>query len=159
MTDPAPARSGNVLPFPARFTPAPDEEPDVDGAEDAEPGQRTAAPGGGPGGLPGDDVDVDADHRDWAWVEEWRAGNEPTPWAAGLALAAFAALVVGIAIVVLSSGLSANPVIAVVVNLLVAAGLVPAIWLSRELPVLRWIGLGAAVGVLGGWVAAISMLG
>ncbi|TKV62302.1 DUF2537 domain-containing protein [Nakamurella flava] len=68
-------------------------------------------------------------------------------------------LVVGIAIVVLSDGLSGNPVVAVLVNLLVAAGLVPAIWLSRELPVLRWIGLGAAVGVVAGWITAIGMVG
>lgn len=159
MTDPALVRPGNVLPFPARFSP----QPDADAARvDAADGLAEGVGAEDPAALPDDDEtgdpDAPADHRDWAWVEEWRAGNEPTPWAWGLAVAAFTALLVAIAIVVLSSGLSANPVVAVVINLLVAAGLVPAIWLSRELPVLRWIGLGAAIGVVGGWVAAVSML-
>lgn len=134
---------GTVLPFPRRA--------DATVSTDAE----------SPSGEDDDGTadDTPGDHRDWAWVEEWRDGREPTPWAPGLAVAAFAMLVVGIAIVVLSDGLSGNPVVAVLVNLLVAAGLVPAIWLSRELPVLRWIGLGAAVGVVAGWITAIGMVG
>ncbi|MET0864350.1 MAG: DUF2537 domain-containing protein [Nakamurella sp.] len=105
----------------------------------------------------GDDKDGE-DHRDWAWVEEWRSGQEPTPWATGLVLAAFSALVVGVAIWVLCAGLADRPVIAVLINVLVAAGLSPAIWLSKDLPVLRWIAAGAALGVVGGWLAAILML-
>jgi hypothetical protein len=100
----------------------------------------------------------DREHRDWEWVEEWRAGNEPTPWATGLFLTGFAALVVGVAIWVLSAGLADRPVIAVLVNVLVAAGLTPAMWLCRGLPVLRWIAAGALLGVVGGWVAAVVML-
>ena len=162
--DPDAARAGNVLPFPARF-----------GAADAVPTGDTSATGGPvvtapahdpaadldpAAGEPGDgDEDGAVEHRDWVWVEEWRAGGESTPWAAGVALAAFAALLVGIAVVVLSTGLAANPIVAVLINLLVAAGLVPAIWLSRDLPVLRWIGLGAAVGVVVGWISAIGMVG
>lgn len=137
------ARIATVVPFPQR--PDTIEHPDPAGeGDDGEPDADESA------GV--------ADHRDWAWVQEWRDGGEPTPWAPGLAVAAFATLVVGIAVVVLSDGLAENTVVAVLVNLLVAAGLVPAIWLSRELPVLRWIGLGAAVGVLGGWVVAIGMV-
>lgn len=136
---------GTVLPFPRRV--------DAIVGTDADDADRTDEDDDG-----GDD-DTLGDHRDWAWVEEWRDGQEPTPWAPGLAVAAFAMLVVGIAIVVLSDGLAGNPVVAVLVNLLVAAGLVPAIWLSRELPVLRWIGLGAAVGVVAGWITAIGMVG
>ena len=98
------------------------------------------------------------EREDWAWVQEWRAGGEPTPWATGLALAAFSALVVGVAIWVLSAGLADRPIFAVAVNLLVAAGLAPAMWLSRELPVLRWIAAGALVGVAVGWVSALLML-
>ena len=52
----------------------------------------------------------------------------------------FSALVVGVAVWVLAAGLSDRPVVAVLVNLLVAGGLAPAIWLSRGLPVLRWVG-------------------
>jgi hypothetical protein len=95
---------------------------------------------------------------DWPWVQEWRAGQEPTPWATGGALAAFSALVVGVAVWVLSAGLSDRPIVAVLVNVLVAAGLAPAMWLSRGLPVLRWIAAGAAAGILAGWISAILML-
>ena len=108
-----------------------------------------------------DDGDGDGDGDrpvDWAWVEEWRAGNEPVPWASGLGLAGFSALVVGVAVWVLSAGLAGTPVLAVGVNLLVAGGLAPAMWLSRGLPVLRWIALGSAIGVLAGWVCALAML-
>ena len=91
-------------------------------------------------------------------MQEWRAGQEPTPWATGIALAVFSALVVGIAVWVLSAGLADRPVIAVLVNLLVAGGLTPAIWLSRGLPVLRWIAAGTVAGIVIGWVCAILML-
>lgn len=59
---------------------------------------------------------------------------------------------------VLSAGLSDRPIVAVLVNLLVAAGLAPAMWLSRGLPVLRWIAAGAAAGIVAGWISAILML-
>ncbi len=95
---------------------------------------------------------------DWPWVVEWRAGREPTPWATGLALTVFSALVVGVAVWVLSAGLVDRPIVAVLVNVLVAGGLAPAMWLSRDLPVLRWIAAGTLVGIVGGWVAALMML-
>lgn len=95
---------------------------------------------------------------DWPWVMEWRAAGEPTPWATGLVLTAFSALVVAIAVWVLSDGLADRPVVSVLVNVLVAAGLTPAMWLSRNLPVLRWIAAGALVGILAGWVIALLLL-
>lgn len=112
--------------------------------------------------LQSDDPDPQSlespDADDWAWVQEWRDGHERTPWVTGLPLSAFAALVVAVAIWVLSAGLSDRPVVAVLVNLLVAGGLAPAIWLSRGLPVLRWIAAGCAAGVVVGWISAILML-
>jgi len=96
--------------------------------------------------------------RDWAWVEEWRAAGEPVPWAAGLTVAAFAALLVGSAVYVLSAGLADHPLIAVGVNVLVVAGLGPAMWLSRALPVLRFIAGGAVIGVAAAWLAALVFL-
>ena len=96
--------------------------------------------------------------QEWAWITEWRESAEPAPWATGLPLAAFAAVLAGVAIWVLSAGLADRPVLAVVLNVLVAGGLVPAMWLSRHLPVLRWFAAGAAVGVAGGWIAALMML-
>lgn len=105
-----------------------------------------------------DKNDDESEPQDWAWVAEWRESAEPTPWATGLPLAAFAAVLAGVAIWVLSAGLADRPVLAVALNLLVAGGLLPAMWLSRNLPVLRWFAAGAAVGVVGGWVAALTML-
>ena len=102
----------------------------------------------------GDESEV----QEWPWVAEWRESGEPVPWATGLPLAAFAAVLAGVAIWVLSAGLADRPILAVLLNLLVAGGLVPAMWLSRNLPVLRWFAAGAAVGVVGGWVAALMML-
>jgi hypothetical protein len=102
--------------------------------------------------------DDESEPQDWGWVAEWRESAEPTPWATGLPLAAFAAVLAGVAIWVLSAGLADRPVLAVALNLLVAGGLLPAMWLSRNLPVLRWFAAGAAVGVVGGWVAALTML-
>ncbi|GGL88681.1 DUF2537 domain-containing protein [Nakamurella endophytica] len=93
--------------------------------------------------------------EDWAWVEEWRAGREPVPWAHGLTLAFFAALLVACALVVLSTGLAGTPWVDLAVNLVVAAGLAPAVWLSRGLPVLRWVAAGVVLGIVLGWVAAL----
>ena len=102
--------------------------------------------------------DAPAGRVDWAWVQEWRAGREPTPWAPGLGLSAFFALVVGVAVWLLSAVLADHPIVAVAINLLVAVGLGPAMWLSRDLPVLRWIAAGALVGIIVGWIAAVLML-
>jgi hypothetical protein len=104
------------------------------------------------------DDQFEPEPRDWAWVEEWREGGEPTPWGPGLAIAAFTAFLVASAVYVLSTGLSSRPLVAVVVNLVVVAGLCPALWLSRGLPVLRWIAGGAAAGVLAAWVSVLVAL-
>jgi len=93
--------------------------------------------------------------RDWAWVEEWRESGEPPAWAPGVAVAVFTGLVVGMAVLVLSKGLASMPWLAVSSNVLVALGLAPALWLSRHLPVLRWISAGAAAGVLIAWIGAL----
>ena len=93
--------------------------------------------------------------RDWAWVEEWRAGGEPTPWGPGIAFAAFVALVIGTAVYVLSSGLRDAPLWAFVSNIVAAAFLAPALWMARRLPVFRWISLGGFVGVIVAWLALL----
>ena len=100
----------------------------------------------------------ESDQRDWAWVEEWREGGEPMPWGPGLAIAAFTGFLVASAVYVLCSGLSARPLVAIGVNIVVVAGLCPALWLSRGLPVLRWIAGGAAAGVLLAWISVLVFL-
>jgi hypothetical protein len=122
--------------------PAPDVEVEPDSPDPTD--ARAAAPdrAGSNDDEAGDQGDADDEPAEWAW-------------ATGLPLAAFAAVLAGVAIWVLSAGLADRPLLAVVLNLVVAGGLVPAMWLSRNLPVLRWFAAGAAVGVVGGWIAAL----
>ncbi len=119
------------------------------------------------GDLPGDgdlppvgDLGYEDDEapRDWAWVEEWRESQEPVPWGPGLAIAGFTLFLVASAVYVLSAGLLQRPLLAIGVNVLVFAGLCPALWLSRSLPVLRWVAAGAAAGVLVAWFAVLVFL-
>ena len=92
---------------------------------------------------------------DWAWVEEWRRGGESTPWGPGLFLAGFAGLVIGCAVYVITAGLADNVVLAIVANIVVAVGLAPALWMSRGLPVLRWVALGGALGTVIAWISLV----
>lgn len=109
-------------------------------------------------GAPGDESFLTDEPADWAWVEEWRAGGEPVPWGPGLALSGFVTLLVGSAVYVLCDGLADRPIVAIGVNVLVAGGLGPALWLSRSLPVLRWIAGGAVLGVLLAWLSVLIFL-
>ena len=92
---------------------------------------------------------------DWRWVEEWRRGGEPVPWGPGLFLAAFAGLIIGCAVYVITTGLSDNLALALGANVVVAVGLTPALWMSRGLPVLRWVALGGAGGTLVAWISLL----
>jgi len=159
-------RRGNVylLPnaAPADLAPAGSDEldPQAPGAGPGAAREPDAVDDRGSAQTVGTDQEGDPlqEREDWAWVQEWRDGREPTPWSTGLVISVFSALVVGVAVWVLSAGLSDRPVVAIGVNLLVAAGLAPAIWLSRALPVLRWIAAGAAAGIVVGWLSALMML-
>jgi hypothetical protein len=102
-------------------------------------------------GNPADTEDVDA-YRDWRWVEEWRAQGERPAWAPGIAVALFIAILVAVALLVLTSGLRDTPWLAIVVNVVIAIGMAPALWLSRGLPVLRFLAAGAAAGLVAGWI-------
>jgi hypothetical protein len=80
----------------------------------------------------------------------------PTPWATGLAVAAFFAVLVGIADVVLSQAFAeAFGLLWVPANLLVGLGLAPSLYLLRRTPFWRWPALGAAVGLLAAWVVLL----
>ncbi|GAA2783363.1 DUF2537 domain-containing protein [Saccharopolyspora taberi] len=85
----------------------------------------------------------------------------PTPWATGLTVTVIIAAIVLIALVVVSHGLSeVNTWLAVGVNIVVAAGFAPSIWLGRRVPVWRWVAFGTAAGVLLAWAALLlSSLG
>lgn len=84
--------------------------------------------------------------------------DESTPWATGLTVAAFVAAVTAVADVVLSLGLiRVHPLLAVGLNAVAAGGLAPTLWGWRYTPVLRWLVLGAGVGVAGAWLTLIAM--
>jgi hypothetical protein len=84
--------------------------------------------------------------------------DESTPWATGLTVAAFVAAVTAVADVVLSLGLiRVHPLLAVGLNAVAAGGLAPTLWGWRYTPVLRWLVLGAGVGVAVAWLTLIAM--
>lgn len=107
----------------------------------------------GPADTP--EVEGEPVQRDWAWVEEWHEGGEPTPWGPGAVLAAFAASIVAIAIYVITAGLIDRPILAIVANIVIAGGLTPALYMARTLPVLRWVSLGGALGAVLAWIAVL----
>ncbi|MGW5055505.1 DUF2537 domain-containing protein [Actinokineospora sp. NPDC004072] len=79
---------------------------------------------------------------------------EPTPWGTGLLVAAFAFTLVVFAVGTLTSTLNeTSPLLAVGANVVVTGGLLPSVWLTRGVPVWRWVALGVAVGIFAGWVA------
>lgn len=84
--------------------------------------------------------------------------DDSTPWATGLAVAAFVAAVVGVAVAVLSLGLTrVHPMLAVGLNVVAVGGLAPSVWGWRHTPVLRWFVLGAALGVAGAWLTLVAL--
>ncbi|BBX95078.1 DUF2537 domain-containing protein [Mycobacterium lacus] len=84
--------------------------------------------------------------------------GQSTPWATGLAVAGFVAVVVAVAVVVLSLGLiRVHPALAVGLNIMAVGGLAPTLWGWRRTLVLRWFVLGAGVGVAVAWLALLAM--
>jgi len=84
--------------------------------------------------------------------------DESTPWATVLTVAGFVAAATAVAVVVLSLGLiRVHPMLAVGLNVVAAGGLAPTLWGWRHTPVLRWVVLGAGVGVTGAWLALVAM--
>ncbi len=80
----------------------------------------------------------------------------PTPWATGLTVAAFFAVLVTIGDVVLSRAFGeAFGLLWVPANLVVALGLSPSLWMARRTPLWRWPALGAAAGLAVAWVVLL----
>ncbi|MCW2691375.1 MAG: hypothetical protein JWR37_6265 [Mycobacterium sp.] len=83
--------------------------------------------------------------------------DDSTPWATGLAVAAFVAAVTAAAIVVLSLGLTRiHPLLAIGLNAVAVGGLAPTLWGWRRTPVRRWFVLGGGVGVAVAWLGLIG---
>ncbi|WP_158881850.1 DUF2537 domain-containing protein [Amycolatopsis anabasis] len=83
--------------------------------------------------------------------------DEPTPWATGLVVAGFVAVVVVIAMLALANTLAAETsgLLAIVAAVVVTAGLTPSLWLARRLPIVRWLALGAAAGMALSWIGVL----
>ena len=83
------------------------------------------------------------------------AAEERTPWGPGLAVAVVVAGLVTVADVALASSLVAGlGWLGVLLDVVVAAGLVPALWLNRGVPTWRW----AVLGTLAGLALAVPFL-
>jgi hypothetical protein len=68
--------------------------------------------------------------------------------------------VTGTATAVLSLGLlRVHPALAVALNLIAVGGLAPTVWGWRRTPVLRWLALGAGIGVAGAWLVLLALAG
>lgn len=79
---------------------------------------------------------------------------EPTPWATGLLVAAFAFTLVVFAVGTLAATLNENStLLAVGAHVVVTGGLLPSVWLTRTVPIWRWVAYGVAGGIAAGWVA------
>lgn len=85
----------------------------------------------------------------------------PTPWATGLTISAIVAVIVAVTLAVVSQGLAdVSGVLAVFVNVAIAAGFAPSIWLGRNVPIWRWVAFGTAAGLVVSWITGIlSLLG
>jgi hypothetical protein len=84
--------------------------------------------------------------------------DESTPWAMGLTVAGFVAVVTAVAVLVLSLGLiRVHPLLAVGLNVVAAGGLAPTLWGWRHTPVVRWLVLGGGAGVGVAWLALLAM--
>ena len=85
-----------------------------------------------------------------------RESPSSTPWGTGLAVAAFFAVLVTVADVVLARAFAgAFGLLWIPANLLVTAGTAPSLWMAREVPFWRWPALGAAAGVVVAWVVML----
>ncbi|MFC7612729.1 DUF2537 domain-containing protein [Actinokineospora soli] len=79
---------------------------------------------------------------------------EPTPWATGLLVSAFAFTLVVFAVGTLAATLNENSaLLAIGANVVVTGGMLPSVWLTRSVPIWRWVAYGVAAGIAAGWVA------
>jgi uncharacterized protein DUF2537 len=83
---------------------------------------------------------------------------QSAPWGTGLTVTGFVATVTGVAIVVLSLGLiRVHPLLAIGLNVVAVGGLAPTLWGWRQKPVLRWLVMGAGVGVAIAWLVLLGL--
>ncbi|WP_037369629.1 DUF2537 domain-containing protein [Amycolatopsis orientalis] len=87
-----------------------------------------------------------------------RIPDEPTPWATGLTVSAFAAAVVIVAMLALAGTLAreTSTWLALIAALVVTGGVSPSLWLGRKAPILRWAVYGAGGGLVLAWIGVLA---
>ncbi|WP_033295801.1 DUF2537 domain-containing protein [Amycolatopsis jejuensis] len=87
-----------------------------------------------------------------------RAVREPTPWATGLTVSVFAAVLVIVAMLALAGTLARETSgwLALVASVVVTGGVAPSLWLGRRVLILRWAVYGAAAGLVLAWVGVLA---
>ncbi|WP_027944316.1 DUF2537 domain-containing protein [Amycolatopsis taiwanensis] len=87
------------------------------------------------------------------------ADGQPTPWGTGLLVAGFIAVVVITAMLALAAALAAEVSgwLVLLAALIVTVGLAPSLWLARRLPIIRWVALGAAAGIVLSWFGVLAI--
>lgn len=92
----------------------------------------------------------------WPFGRSW--GEQP-PWGPGLVVSAFVCAFVFVGMLALIRAMSVESgVLATGAALLVTSGLAPSIWLGRTVPLLRWVCLGAGVGLAVSWVGLLVIV-
>lgn len=86
---------------------------------------------------------------------------EETPWGTGLAVTGIVGALVATILMLVTLGMAdINIVLAVVINLGIAAGFAPSVWFGRSIPAWRWVVFGIGAGVVAAWLGLVlSLLG
>lgn len=83
--------------------------------------------------------------------------SEPTPWAAGITVAALVAALTTVGVFAFGAALTqVHPLFSLAVNIVAVVGIAPTAWRWRARPVTRWVLAGAGVGILLGWVGLLA---
>ena len=85
---------------------------------------------------------------------------EPTPWGTGLVVSAFVAVVVITAMMALAVTLAAEIAgwLVLLASVVVTAGIAPSLWLTRRVPIVRWVSFGAAAGLVLSWFGILAVV-
>ncbi|MGW5385836.1 DUF2537 domain-containing protein [Nocardia sp. NPDC003963] len=81
---------------------------------------------------------------------------EPTPWAAGITVAALVAALTAVGVYAFGAALAqVHPLLSLAVNLVAVGGIAPTAWRWRTRPVTRWVLAGASAGVALAWIGLL----